>query len=366
MRARWRPPRKAALAAGAAVLAVATAAGCSSSGGFQGIYSLPLPGGANLGSHPYTVKAVFANVIDLVPQAAVRVNDVAVGRVTGLSVPVGSWNATVTMQVNASVHLPGNAIAQLEQSSLFGDQYVALGAPPGVPGKGRLRNDNTIPVYRTTANVTVEEVLGALSMLLNGGGLAQLHTIDTQLNQALAGNEPQIRSVLSEINTLVTNLDAHRSDLTAALDGINQLSKTLNARDQQIGYVLDNLAPGLKVFNSQLGQLQAMLNSLHTLSNVAVTTINQTEADATADLKALNPVLRNLANAGSALPNALQVLFTYPFTDQVLPGIGNSDYLNAFLKVTAQPGTCVYAPLDPGDTSPPANPSGLLTCPPQP
>jgi phospholipid/cholesterol/gamma-HCH transport system substrate-binding protein len=360
------PLGKATLTAAAAALAV-TVAACSSSGGFQGIYSLPLPGGANLGSHPYTVKAVFANVVDLVPQAAVRVNDVAVGRVTGLSVPVGSWNATVTMMINGSVRLPRNAIAQIEQSSLFGDQYVALGPQPGVPAQGTLGNNATIPVYRTTTNVTVEAVLGALSMLLNGGGLAQLHTIDTQLNLALQGNEPQIRSLLSEINSLVSNLDAHRQDLTTALDSLNELSQTLKARDQQIGYVLDNLSPGLKVFNSQLGQLQALLNALHRLSDVAVTTINKSAANATADLDALNPVLRNLANAGSALPNALQVLFTYPFTNQVLNGIGNSDYLNAFLNVTAQPGTCVYAPLTPGSSAPPtSNPSGLLACPPQP
>ncbi|MBO0830654.1 MAG: hypothetical protein J2P29_01655, partial [Actinobacteria bacterium] len=71
--------RRAALAAAATALAAVTITACGSSGssgssggGFQGIYSLPLPGGANLGPHPYTVKAVFANVIDLVPQASVE------------------------------------------------------------------------------------------------------------------------------------------------------------------------------------------------------------------------------------------------------------------------------------------------------
>lgn len=354
------------LAVAAAALAAVTITACGSSGGgFQGIYSLPLPGGANLGPHPYTVRAVFANVIDLVPQASVEVNNVAVGRVTSLAVPAGSWNAVVTMTIRGSVKLPANAIAQLEQSSLFGSEFVALGPLPGVAPKGRLVSNDTIPLDRTTTNVTVEAVLGALSMLLNGGGLAQLHTIEQQVTDATHGNIPQIRSVLTQINTLAANLNAHRSDITAALDGLGQLSKKLSASDQQIGYVLDNLSPGLKVFTSQIGQLQTMLTSLQKLSTVAVSTINASAADTTADLTALNPVLRNLANAGSALPNALQVLFTYPFTDQVTKGIGNSDYLNAFLSVTALPGTCVYAPLVPGDQTPTTNP-GLLTCPPQP
>lgn len=358
--------RRMALAAAATAAAAVTITACSSSSGFQGIYSIPLPGGASLGSHPYTVRAVFANVIDLVPQASVEVNDVAVGRVTGLTVPTGSWNAVVTMKINGDVKLPADSVAQLEQSSLFGSEYVALGPLPGVRAQGRLASGATIPLSRTTTNVTVEEVLGALSMLLNGGGLAQLHTIEQQLTAAMSGNLPQLRSALSQINNLVTNLDAHRTDITTALDGVNSLARTLSASDRQIGYVLDNLSPGLNVFTKQIGQLQSMLNALNRLSTVAVSTINASATDATADLTALNPVIRNLANAGSALPDALQVLFTYPFTNQVVKGIGNSDYLNTYLSITAQAGTCVYAPLTPGQTTVPASYPGLLTCPPQP
>jgi phospholipid/cholesterol/gamma-HCH transport system substrate-binding protein len=353
------------LAAAVAALAALAVAGCSSSGGFGGIYSLPLPGGPSLGSHPYTVKAVFGNVVDLVPHATVRVNDVAVGQITGISVPAGSWDATVTMTINGAVKLPGDTIAELTSTSLLGEEYVALGPPPGAAGQGTLGNGATIPLQRTTANATVEQVLGALSLLLNGGGLAQIHTITVQLNDALNGNEPQLRSTLAEINTLVTNLNAHRSDITSALDGLNQLSRTLSARDQQIGYVLDNLSPGLKVLNSERAQLVTMLNSLHELSGVAVGTINTAKSNMVADLTALQPILRNLANAGKALPDALQVLLTFPFPDQVLSDI-KGDYLNAFLNVTARKGTCVYAPLVPGATGSTTPSSSQQTCPPQP
>jgi phospholipid/cholesterol/gamma-HCH transport system substrate-binding protein len=349
-----------------ATAAALATAGCGSSGGFGGIYSLPLPGGPSLGAHPYTVKAVFANVVDLVPHATVRVNDVPVGEVTGMAVPPGSWDATVTMTINGSVKLPANAIAELTSTSLLGEEYVELSAPPGVAGQGTLGNGATIPLDATTANATVEQVLGSLSLLLNGGGLAQLHTITVQLNDALSGNEPQVRSMLAEINTLVTNLNAHRSDITSALDGLNQLSRTLSARDQQIGYVLDNLSPGLGVLNSERAQLVTMLNALHKLSGVATSTINTSQSDMIADLTALQPILRNLANAGNALPDALQVLLTFPFPDQVLGDI-KGDYLNAFLHVTAQKGTCVYAPLVPGATGVPVSSSSQQqTCPPQP
>jgi phospholipid/cholesterol/gamma-HCH transport system substrate-binding protein len=330
----------------AGALAIA-ASGCGA-GGFNGIYSLPLPGGASLGGHPYTVTAEFSNVDDLVPQSAVRVNDVAVGRVSTIYLPPGSWTAHVTMVVNGSVHLPANSIAELQQSSLLGEWYVTLAAPPG-GGTGRLGNKALIPLDRTTGNATVEEVLGALSLLLNGGGLAQLHTIDTQLNYTLNGNEGQIRSLLSEINVLVANLNSRRGDIDQAIDGLGKLSGELHSQNKQIGNILDNLGPGLKVISDQRSQLVTLLNSLHTLTGVAVNTINKSKSGTVAELQALAPILQQLANAGQALPQSLQVLLTYPFTDQVLKDI-KGDYLNVFLNVTAAPGTTIIPPV----TAPPS------------
>jgi len=339
----------------AVVIAAATAlcvAGCSS-GGFNGIYSIPLPGGASLGSHPYQVTAEFTNVSDLVPQSAVKVNDVAVGRVSKIYLPPHSWIAHVTLEVNGNVRLPANAVAQLTASSLLGEQYIALSPPPrGIPPVGRLGNGDVIPVSRTTSNATVEEVFGALSLLLNGGGLAQLHTITVELNAAFNGNEAQIRSVIGELGTLISNLNAHRSDIVRALDGLNALSATLAARNKQIDHVLGHLTPGLEVLNEQRAQLVTMLNALNNLSGVAVHTINASQAAFVANLRALEPTLRELANAGNSLPLALQVLLTYPFTDQVLKDI-KGDYINAYLSLTAQKGTTVIAPVSPGPTATP-------------
>jgi phospholipid/cholesterol/gamma-HCH transport system substrate-binding protein len=325
----------------AAVALAGLLAGCSS-----GIYSLPLPGGASLGAHPYQVTARFANAENLVPQAAVQVNNVAVGRVTRIYLPPGSWTASVTMVVNGDVRLPANAIAAVQQSSLLGEQYIALSAPPGVPAAGRLHGGMVIPVSRTTSNATVEDVLGALSLVLNGGGISQLHTITTQLNAALAGHELQIRALFAQITTLVSNLNSHRQDILNALDGLDSLSVTLAARNRQIGAVLDNLSPGLRVLADERAQLVTMLNALHRLSGVAVTTIRASQASLVSDLSQLAPTLRQLANAGQNLPLALQVLLTYPFTNQVLSDI-KGDYLNAYLSLRAAPGTTVIPPVHP-------------------
>ncbi|MER6102787.1 MCE family protein [Streptomyces sp. NPDC001832] len=341
----------AVLAVGVGLALAVTGAGLPT---FTGIDQMPLPGGADLGDHPYEITAEFADVLSLAPQSSVKVNDVAVGRVTKISLNPGSWNAKVTMRVNGKVELPANAYAHLEQSSLLGEKYIQLSPPATGTAQGRLADGDRIPLTRTNRNPEVEEVFGALSMLLNGGGVNQLKTITTELNKALAGQEPQVRSMLNRVDALVTNLDGHKEDITDALDGVNRLAATLATRKQDVGTVLTGLSPGLKVLEKQRGSLLTMLRSLDTLSTVAVDTINKSKADMIADLKAIAPSLKALADSGSDLPDSLQVLLTYPFTDEVLRGV-KGDYLNVYLDVTAMPGTQIIPALEPDATPAPAS-----------
>ncbi|MFJ3535734.1 MCE family protein [Streptomyces sp. NPDC090109] len=348
---------------------------------FDGIEDLPLPGGADLGPHPYTVTAELDDVLSLAPQSAVKVNDVAVGRVTAIELVPGSWTARVTLKINGAVRLPADAGARLEQSSLLGEKYVQLVAPAGTgtgPGGtgvqraaarrdgGELTDGSVIPLARTGRNTEVEEVFGALSLLLNGGGVNQLKTITRELNAALGGREPEVRSMLKRVNTLVTDLDAHRGDITRALDGVNRLSATLAGRKKDVDTVLTGLSPGLKTLENQRGSLLTMLRALDTLSGVAVSTVNASKQDMVADLKALAPTLKALADAGADLPASLQVLLTYPFTDEVMRGI-KGDYLNTYLHLAAVPGTEVIPPLVPGaDPAPEPTPSPPETTDPEP
>ncbi len=314
----------------AALLAATTAAsGCSS---FTGIYDIPLPGGADIGDHPYTVKARFSDVLDLVPQSGVKVNEVPVGRVEDIRLAPDGWTAEVTMLVNGDVDLPANALAMLRQSSLLGEKYIELSPPPPAEATGMLADGALIPLERTNRNTDIEEVLGALSMLLNGGGIEQLQNIAQEMNNALTGNEADIRRTLGSVDRLVSTLDESKSDITRAIDGVNRLAGTLNNERDKLAGVIDSLGPGLKVLTDQRSQLVRMLQSLQSLSDVAVRTVDDSQADVVADLKALTPALSKLAEAGADLPKSLEILFTIPFTDEAVNGV-KGDYFNLYAKI---------------------------------
>lgn len=303
-------------------------AGC----GFRGLYDVPLPGGADVGDHPYHITVEFADVLDLVPQAAVRVNDVAVGRVDSVDLAgdPARWHATVRLTLNGDVTLPANARAELRQTSLLGEKYVSLAGPTTEPPQGRLRDGALIPLAHTGRNPEVEEVLAALSVLLNGGGLAQIQAINRELGDALQGREGSVRDLLTQLDTLVGGLDAQKAQITRALDSVNRLAATLSAQRTTIGDALDTLPGALKVLADQRQQLTAMLTALQRLGQVGANVITASRDDLLADLASLRPTLAQLAAAGSALPNALELLVTYPFPKTAVNGI-KGDYTNLFV-----------------------------------
>lgn len=280
-------------------------------------YQLPLPGGADLGSEPYSVKIQFRDVLDLVPQSAVRVNDIAVGKVTDIELQ--GWTALVTVKVNNDVELPDNSVATIRQTSLLGEKFVSL-APPDNGATGTLGDGDTISIDRAGRNPEIEEVLGAASLLFNGGGLEKTNTIIRELNDALGGNEPEVRELIASTSTFISQLDQNKEALLTSLEKVNRLAIATNQQEDAITGALDDLPDALKVVNQQRDDLVGLLESLDKLSDVATGVIAESKDDTIADLKALAPTLENLAAAGDDLATATQALLTYPFTDGFVGG----------------------------------------------
>ncbi|HUR50638.1 MAG TPA: MCE family protein [Mycobacteriales bacterium] len=299
---------------------------------FRGAASLPLPGGVGGG---YEVKIEFSDVLDLVPQSAVKVNDVTVGSVRKVELSPGGYTAVVTASLKKGVVLPENATAALRQTSLLGEKFVSLDAPPNPTG--RLRDGMYIPLARTERNADIEEVLGALSLVLNGGSLEQLQVINSELTKALAGREPQVRAFLEQLTGFVGGLDAQKDHIVAALDGLDRLSGKLAANRQTLDVALRDLPRGASVLADERAQLTKLLKGLNNLGTVATRVIQTTQQATIADLRALQPILGQLAASGQDLPDALELLTTFPFPRTVADPVGRGgmrgDYANLFVTV---------------------------------
>lgn len=313
--------------AGAIALLLAGAvglAGCD----FDGAYDLPLPGHEVSADDAFRVTAYFRDVLNVVPRSPVMVDDVVVGEVE--EVERAGWNAKVTLLVRKDVELPDDTVADIRQVSLLGEKYVALEAPATTAG-GRLGDGDTIKLPSTGRNPEVEEVLGALSFLLTGGGVAQLGTITREANAVMSGREDRLRDLLSSLDGVIGTLDAQRFDIVRALESLNNLTSTLNAEKDTVGEALDAVGPAVAVLADQHDELVAMLSSLDELGRVGTRVIDASKDDILAVLKDLSPVLRKLREADEQLAPGLNLLLSFPFP-QSANAIVEGDYADTVIQ----------------------------------
>ena len=296
---------------------------------FDGAYDLPLPGGPVDADDAITVTAEFEDILNIVPKSPVMVDDVTVGEVTEVE-RVG-WHAKITMIVRKDVDLPDNAIAEIRQVSLLGEKYVALEPPAEGASDDRLGDGDKIPLSATGRNPEVEEVLGALSFLLSGGGVAQLGTITRELNKAMDGREENLRHLLASLTDVVGTLDDQKDDIIRAMESVNNLTATLNREKQTVTGALDVAGPAIKVLADQHDELIAMLSALDRLGVVGTRVISASKDDLLKSLAHLEPVLSELRAAGDKLAPGLNLLISFPFPKEASE-IVRGDYANTSIR----------------------------------
>jgi phospholipid/cholesterol/gamma-HCH transport system substrate-binding protein len=312
----------AAMAVGALLLT-----GCD----FDGAYDLPLPGSPVDKDHSFQITADFEDVLNVVPRSPVMVDDVVVGEVTEVE-RVG-WHAHLTMRVKDNIVLPDNSIAEIRQVSLLGEKYVALEAPPDKDSEGRLGEGDSIDLADTGRNPEVEEVLGALSFLLSGGGVAQLGTITREANQVMSGREDRLRDMLGSLEGVVGTLDGQKTDIIHAMESLNSLAATLNSEKDTLGDALDAVGPAVNVLSDQTDELVDMLSSLDRLGVVGTRVINASKDDALSMLDELAPILNGLRGAGKKLAPGVNLLASFPFP-KAANSIVQGDYADTIARVS--------------------------------
>lgn len=290
---------------------------------------LPLPGSPVDSDHAYRVSADFEDVMNVVPKSPVMVDDVTVGEV--LEVERQGWRAKVVMHLRDDVKLPADAVAEIRQTSLLGEKYVALEAPVG-GGSGQLADGAHLDQKSTSRNPEVEEVLDALSFLLSGGGVAQIGNITSELNKLMDGREQDLRKTFRILDDVIGTLDDQKIDIINALESMNRLSSTLNAERDTITDALDAMAPAVRVLRNQQSNLVQMLAELENLGKVGTRVIGASKDDLLAVLADLQPILTRLNEAGEALPAGLSLMLSFPFPDEARE-IVMGDYANAQIKL---------------------------------
>jgi phospholipid/cholesterol/gamma-HCH transport system substrate-binding protein len=309
-----------------ALLTVVVLSGCGTLRDFRGVNSLPLPGTEGGGPGSFTIRAQMPDVQNLKANSRVRVNDVVVGNVT--KIERQGWHALLTMTINGGVELPENATIVLGQTSLLGSLHIELAPPKGVAPKGKLHNGSLIPLSSAGAYPSTEQTLGAVSLVLNGGGISQLQDITTSLSVALAGHDQDLRSLIGQLDTFVGYLNEQKDDIIAALNSLNNLAGQFADQKAVVDKALKTIPNALSVLKDERENLANALDQFGKFGALTADSINQIKENFVKELNDVGPVLQSLADAGPALTQSLNLFTTFPFYKPTLSKWLRGDYAN--------------------------------------
>ena len=208
-----------------------------------------------------TYNAAFRDAAELVKGNDIRINDVKVGRVTG--VKLEGLEAKVTFTVAEDVALPGGTRAEIRQASLLGDRYVALFPE----GKGRLRPGDTIPSERTRRAFDTE------ALISEGAAFAGALTAD-DLNRMLYafeeayGDDPERLGRLIDASAASVRTFAEAGDdLAATIDAVEAMAAEIAPRSEELAGSIGHLADGLAVLGESSDELAELTTGLDRFSH---------------------------------------------------------------------------------------------------
>jgi len=311
-----------------AALLVATASGC----GWSGLNENPLPFAVGNGDDAVIVTVHLANAVNLVPNSEVKVNDVTVGSVRRIA--FDDWHARLTVGLKPDVRLPANVQARVGQKSLLGAEYLELAPPTTEQPRGTLADGAVIPLSRSGRYPETEELFAALATVLNGGGLSQIETITSELNNAFNGREADVRQLVEHLGTLIGTFDTQRAEIVTATEGVNRLSDTFADDRRTLNRALETLPRAVDVLRDERKDLTQTLDDLAEFGDSTTELLTANRAQLRRNLANLRPILHQLGNAGDALTNFFAGI-TFPFPLEGLVKSAKGDYLNLFLTVDA-------------------------------
>lgn len=314
------PRRRFAAALLGSVLVAGGPAGCGVT-----LSDLPQPGGGVAGPS-YEISAVFTDVLTLPDGARVRVDGVDVGRVTAID--THDFLAQVTMRIPTRVVLTDKATAELRITTPLGEGFIDL--DPG-QGKGRLAPGAVLPLSATATTAAIDDTLTAASLLLTGGGLGQLKTVITELNQALDTKRGDVGKLLRSLTAVLDSFNQRTDEIDRTLNALDGLSGTLAKRRDTLLAALRDTAPAAKLLADSTHQLTELLQRLEGLARVSDRVVRQSRADLVATLKEIQPVLDALISiSGDVAPTLRQLIRFGKFLDGATPG----DYLTGDMTVS--------------------------------
>ncbi|MGW0248367.1 MlaD family protein [Nocardia goodfellowii] len=216
------------------VTAAITAGGC----GFDpSDHAMP---GTGVGGPTYRLDVEFESVLSLPAGAEVRSRGARVGSLRGITLTEHA--AVAHIDVRSTAEFPPGTRAELRQTTILGDIYVALLPPDTSATTDRLGDGDTIPLQDTDPGPQLEQMLERIAMFINGGSITRLQDAIGELNTALPTDTAETRALAVRLSEDLAGAADRITDIDRAVTATEQVTLRLAQMQEELGLLFSETA----------------------------------------------------------------------------------------------------------------------------
>lgn len=235
--------------------------------GVAGLALALLAGGGLLsgcgGSGSISASADFTDVSTLVAGAPVEMNDIRIGSVT--SITLQGDEARVAMSIERSARVPADVTADVETTTILGEEIIELTPGPGVTSSSPLLADG--------ARISHAVVVPELEQLVKGGAdlfsqisASALGSLVEAGGQGFGDQGAQIHRLLDDLSSVSAGYATQTAQIRSLIDSLDQLGASTAPDAEADAQAVTNLARTTQILAAQSTRFENLLSALDGLS----------------------------------------------------------------------------------------------------
>lgn len=270
--------------------------------------------------------AEFSDVNQLVGGAPVDMADIPVGHVVAITLD-GSL-AKVQMAIERQARVPADVTAEIEQTSVLGDNFIQLVPAPG-SGHGPLLADGQ-RIARTGVQPEIEQLVQGASTVFGSIADSELAEIIQAGGQGFGGQSATLRQLLNDLAVVSAGYAANTGSIRSAIGNLDQLATNLAPAAGADAQAISNLSATVQVLQSQSSQFISALQALDDLSIQGHSLLAGAIPDIDEEFSALAATADELASHQQDLAGLVQQL---PGYDAAANGATMHDFIQVFENI---------------------------------
>ena len=246
----------------------------------------------------------FEDVADLAPEAPVFMADVRIGNVSHIDLDESGTAATLELSFDADAGVPAEVEARLRRTSPLGEKFVEL-RPLTDEADPPLLEDGAV-IEQSEVVADFEDVVASGTDVFAALGASEIASLLHEGAEGFGGQGANIRSLLSNLSTVVGGFADNTDDLSTLITSIDDLASDVGPSARRHARALTQLATTTRILDQQSTQLLDLVDALSELSEQGGSILREHFERISHQIEGLRSVTRAVRRGQTGLENLLE------------------------------------------------------------